>query len=65
MEHPVHVYTYVMVTEGFLIAGDLTRSIIQGPLGLILGFLCGTLWGLLIRYVPERQDVSGPFALEI
>jgi hypothetical protein len=30
----------------------------QGPLGMIFGFCFGVVWGLLIRYVPNRHDVS-------
>jgi hypothetical protein len=69
MGHLVHKqyirYVKVTITSYFLISDNLTKSIIQGPLGLIFGFLFGILWGLLIRYIPERQDVSVIFWLAI
>jgi hypothetical protein len=30
----------------------------QGPLSIVGGIGFGILWGLLAKYVPEKQDVS-------
>jgi hypothetical protein len=40
-------------------------QIIQGPLSIIGGIGFGVLWGLLAKYVPEKQDVSSvsPFCV--
>jgi hypothetical protein len=53
-----------VITRNSLISGDLFTSVIQGPIGLISGFIFGILWGLLIRYVPERHDVSYSLCLK-
>lgn len=52
----IAVSAFSVVLNVIFSTDNLTKSIIQGPLGLIFGFLLGILWGLLIRYIPERQD---------
>lgn len=36
----------------------LWYQILQGPIAIVGGFGFGILWGLLAKYVPERNDVS-------
>jgi hypothetical protein len=36
----------------------LVFQIMQGPLSIVGGIGFGILWGLLAKYVPEKQDVS-------
>lgn len=42
----------------FYISDALVFQIIQGPLSIIGGIGFGVLWGVLAKYVPEKQDVS-------
>jgi hypothetical protein len=58
--------SYVVVHNGFLkdfkhyicFPDALVFQIIQGPLSIVGGIGFGILWGILARYVPEKQDVS-------
>ena len=68
MLHDISVlyHSYVTVHKGFLedfnlyfcFPDALVFKIMQGPLSIVGGFGFGILWGLLARYVPEKQDVS-------
>ena len=42
----------------FCFPDALVFQIMQGPLSIFGGIGFGILWGLLARYVPEKQDVS-------
>ncbi|XP_067006986.2 sodium/hydrogen exchanger 9B2 [Anabrus simplex] len=37
-------------------SGDLTWRILQGPIGLLIGVVFGTSWGLLSWFIPHRDD---------
>lgn len=40
----------------FSVAGDLTTTIIQGPLGVVIGVTFGLVWGVLATQVPHKND---------
>lgn len=46
------------ITFYFYVSDALVFQIIQGPLSIIGGIGFGVLWGVLAKYVPEKQDVS-------
>ncbi|XP_069677276.1 sodium/hydrogen exchanger 9B2-like isoform X2 [Periplaneta americana] len=37
--------------------GDLTMQILNGPIGVILGFVCGGMCGMVLHFVPQRYDL--------
>lgn len=43
----------VLVLESF------TYTLLVGPISIIGGIGFGTMWGLLSKYIPEKEDVSG------
>jgi hypothetical protein len=59
-------HSYVAVHKRFLkdfnlyfcFPDALVFQIMQGPLSIVGGIGFGILWGLLAKYVPEKQDVS-------
>lgn len=36
--------------------GDITTQILQGPIDLIIGLICGIAWGLMAGCLPHRDD---------
>jgi hypothetical protein len=58
--------SYIIVHKAFLkdfnlyfcFPEALVFQIVQGPISIVGGIGFGILWGLLARYVPEKQDVS-------
>ncbi|XP_063236339.1 sodium/hydrogen exchanger 9B2-like [Bacillus rossius redtenbacheri] len=56
IDDALSVAAFGIISSIMFSSGSLTFQIIQGPITLIGGIGCGILWGLLSKFVPEKND---------
>lgn len=46
-----------MIISNFF-SDSVTYDLLLSPMSIIIGITYGILWGFVVKYVPERSDVS-------
>jgi len=53
------LYFYVLLHNKYLCFSDsVTYDLLLSPVSIVAGILYGLIWGFIVKYVPERSDVS-------
>lgn len=53
------LYAIAVLPNKYLCISDsITYDLLLSPVSIAVGILYGLVWGFIVKYVPERTDVS-------
>lgn len=57
IDDSISVAIFAIILNAMFAPGSVTFNIIKGPLSIIVGVVCGGLWGAILAIIPEKGDV--------